>query len=522
MKMVTCILLLLLATIVSSWDPVRPGALVRKTGKVFIVNESVRVILKLDNVTHMDESLGNVRKGLDTVKMIISQNGIKDNRLEKKMSLINEKVSELESNFKQTSSKETRNKRAAPMVLAIAGIAGLGLTNMGFHVNMYSRMNTLERAYDKIEQLFDTTEDITDSVNDIIENLEQIDNKTTIVRVTLDTFMLLDQIYIKVYELHSNVEQLIQDLVLANTGSVTSTLLSITKLMNIVTTAKNNWNFQPFFEMNSIALYYPLLNSYLNGTSVIIDIPFSSELKFNLYKIIPFPVNLNGSILEVDIQQIDPINYVLSLDRLKESQITNDELTTCKKTDIDLYLCLPIHFTLNEALDESCPASLVNNVSIFKNCHFKEIQPIIKHETVQEAHYIYFPRPTTVSIVCQDSIQKSAIVNGSYSVPDSCELHSMNISTIANGKKTIELEKEKLLIDLKLSLPKESPTLKIKRLKKKTYRNIFANQFLEKPVYYMTIPIIIVFLILIIIIFCLFKKIKRMPRKMIHVASSKP
>ncbi len=59
--------------------------------------------------------------------------------------------------------------------------------------------------------------------------------------------MLLDQIYIKTIELHSGIEQLIQDLLLANTGSVTSMLLPITHLMKIINTAKIEWNFQPFF-----------------------------------------------------------------------------------------------------------------------------------------------------------------------------------------------------------------------------------------------------------------------------------
>ncbi len=90
-------------------------------------------------------------------------------------------------------------------------------------------------------------EDIQESIVDIAHILEQISISTSIVRDSVDIFMLLDQIYIKTIEQRSGIEQLIQDLLLANTGLVTSTLLPITRLIKIINTAKIEWNFQPFF-----------------------------------------------------------------------------------------------------------------------------------------------------------------------------------------------------------------------------------------------------------------------------------
>ncbi len=82
--------------------------------------------------------------------------------------------------------------------------------------------------------------------------------------------MVLDQLHVKINELNAEMEQLIQDLVLANAGYVTSTLFSISQLLNITQQAKYEWNFQPFFVSNNIALYYPLLNSFINDSGVII------------------------------------------------------------------------------------------------------------------------------------------------------------------------------------------------------------------------------------------------------------
>ena len=216
---------------------------------------------------------------------------------EKKVLLIQEKVKDLENNF-----LKTRNKRRITIIAAIGALAGLGTANLGLHANLHHRVNTLEYSFTKIDELQIVTEDIQESIDDIAHIMEQISINTSIVRESLDIFMLLDQIYVKAIELHSGIEQLIQDLVLANTGSVTSTLLPIPRLIKIINTAKSKWNFQPFFDTGNIALYYPLLNSYLNGTSVIIDIPLSSELMFNIYILIPFPMTHNGSTLAVDIQ----------------------------------------------------------------------------------------------------------------------------------------------------------------------------------------------------------------------------
>ena len=147
-------------------------------------------------------------------------------------------------------------------------------------------------------------------------------------------------------------------------------------------------------------MYYPLLTSYLNGSSVIIDIPFSSESTYHVYKCIPFPMHLNGYILSVDTKMVDPQNYILPIDNLKESKITNDDLQLCKRTNLDLYLCPSKLFTLNEALIHSCPASLVKNITIFKHCQFRDVRLEPHHENVHHAHYLYFPNRTTVTVLC--------------------------------------------------------------------------------------------------------------------------
>ncbi len=59
MQLYVCILL---ATLVTAWDLVRPGVLVKKIGDMFIINQSVRIVLCLDNVTHIRDM---INKGLE-------------------------------------------------------------------------------------------------------------------------------------------------------------------------------------------------------------------------------------------------------------------------------------------------------------------------------------------------------------------------------------------------------------------------------------------------------------------------
>ncbi len=139
-------------------------------------------------------------------------------------------------------------------------------------------------------------------------------------------------------------------------------MFSIPQLLNITQQDKYEWNFQPFFDANNIALYYPILRSFVNNTGVIIDIPFSSELKYHLYNLIPFPMKFNGSIVTIDTDITSPVNYILSINGLKESVIVNDDLLSCKRTNVDLYLCSATCFTFNKALRHSCAASLVKSL----------------------------------------------------------------------------------------------------------------------------------------------------------------
>ncbi len=92
MKVVAC---MFLAALISAWDPVRPRALVRKLGDMSVVKQSLRILLKLENVTYVRDSLHSIKQGLHTVTEKLLEKEVRNERLEKKVLLIQEIVREL-------------------------------------------------------------------------------------------------------------------------------------------------------------------------------------------------------------------------------------------------------------------------------------------------------------------------------------------------------------------------------------------------------------------------------------------
>ena len=498
------IILLIITAMSMAWDPVRPGALIQRKGEMLIVNQSVRIILKFDNVTYIQDNLNIIKDGLGTTTRKLKETGIDNVRINRKIAQIRNKVTHLEDNF--TSNK--KQKRALGVVIAIGALAGLGTINLGLNTELRNRVNVIEEKMARMDIIQEVIEDIQDSMEGLISNVEDLHNEVTSIRVSLDVFMLLDTLHIKICELENEVRQFIQDLVMSNNGAVTSTLLPIDKLTQVVTTAKIDWQFQPFFGEHNIALYYPLLRSYLNGSAVHIEVPFSTEFAYQIFQPIPFPMVINGTLLEVETEVTSPMNYALSIDNLKETKISNDELQTCTKTNINVYLCPPSYFTLREALVDSCLASLVRNVSVVENCQFKEALPRAKHVNIENSHYLFFPNQTKISVNCPGFRPEVAAIIGLYKVPDQCELNSEALTTIANRKRTVTIVKDKMLIDINIEIPKSSPPLRItKRMKRLPEKVVRGSGWDFK---WISIPIgIIIVAVLIIICFIVYSKYHR-------------
>ncbi len=93
----------------------------------------------------------------------------------------------------------------------------------------------------------------------MINSIEYLSIENSNVKESLENFIVLDQLHVKINKLNTEMEQLIQDLVMANAGHVTSTLFSIPQLLNITLQKKN---------MNGI------FNLSLSQTTLLFIIPY--------------------------------------------------------------------------------------------------------------------------------------------------------------------------------------------------------------------------------------------------------
>ena len=505
MWMLRCLLLI---SVVVAWDPVRPGALVKQVGDMIIVNESVRVVLNFKNVTKVRGVLSDIEKGLTKIKdkLVNLETTPIYTRLVTKFAICEDRLKELQRHFLE---EENRTKRAAPVIAAVGLGAMIGVTSIGFYTHLSGKVNTLMEEVPKIESLEESVKDIEETIGDITDNIEKLSVDHVNLEQSMDIYMMLDQVFLKLNEIQTGLATFIQDLVLANAGHVTSTLLSIPQLVKIVDNAHRDWNFQSFFTKDSLSMYYPLLTSYLNDSAVVIDIPFSSELHYRIYQIRPFPMYFNGSFYTLETPMVKPTNYVLSLDGRKESKILQDDLQECRKANINLYLCPAYMFTMQQALSSSCESSLVKNISVMRHCYFTQVKDMVpRHENLHDTHYLFFPNRTKVSIICPSLEPKVAAVYGLYRVPDQCELHAPYMSTIANRQNTFKMNQGDILLKINLELGNRTQVIKIRRLEKHIVTSHRGHTY--SGLYYLyIIPVVALVILCVVGIYCCKKRLRK-------------
>ncbi len=140
MEQVACIFSEIV-TLATAWDPVRPGALVRKISNMIIVNHSVRVLLKFDNINGVKENVRHINNGIQMVKDILIFSEISNMRLEEKLDAIQTKVTKTENNF-----LHSKSKRGVGIAIAIESLVGLGVANIGLYAELRSNVNNLQNS----------------------------------------------------------------------------------------------------------------------------------------------------------------------------------------------------------------------------------------------------------------------------------------------------------------------------------------------------------------------------------------
>ncbi len=138
------------------------------------------------------------------VKDQVENYNITNLRIVKKLETIQLNVNKVENNF-----LHSKSKRGLGLAIMIGSLVGLGVTNIGLYADIQSSVNSLQKSMSKIDALTEEIEEIQLTIDDLINNIQHLSVETSNVRESLDIFMVLDQLHIKVNELNTEMEQLI-------------------------------------------------------------------------------------------------------------------------------------------------------------------------------------------------------------------------------------------------------------------------------------------------------------------------
>ncbi len=143
MWLIKC-LLLVTASLVFAWDPVRPGALVRKVGKLMIVDESIRVILNVANVSSIKDTLDHIDEGMIQVKSQLDESNKAtslQSKLVTKYEMVMNRLQNLRANFHEP---ERREKRAVAVTGGVIIGTLLVVTGVGLYADLTSKVKVLK------------------------------------------------------------------------------------------------------------------------------------------------------------------------------------------------------------------------------------------------------------------------------------------------------------------------------------------------------------------------------------------
>ena len=224
---------------------------------------------------------------------------------------------------------------------------------------------------------------------------------------------------------------MMQNVVDAAHGYVSSNLLSIQDLKYAINVAREKYALTPIFTTEEIIHYYPLLNSFLTTDSIVINILFRSSHRYQLFEIEPFPMMLNNSMYMLDGSK----TLVLTNDEHSSyAKMSNEDLKDkCHTNSIGIYYSPSSMFSLIPVRETGvCEMQLLmtNSTRSLDICPYKQIVKGSFHHTLfMNKHYFIFPEFVEVTIRCPEGHTYKR-VKGIIQVRRECALTSLVVANI--------------------------------------------------------------------------------------------
>ncbi|MPC76172.1 hypothetical protein E2C01_070578 [Portunus trituberculatus] len=140
-------------------------------------DQSVRILLNLENVIQIRDTLATIKEGVTNVKNRLQDAEEPNTRLWKQTIEIETRLTKLEQNFL---GKSNRTKRGVAIAAVIGGLAGLRITSLGLYADLRNTVKTLQQSLPKLDALQANVNDIHETISEITDKIEYLNTNMAI------------------------------------------------------------------------------------------------------------------------------------------------------------------------------------------------------------------------------------------------------------------------------------------------------------------------------------------------------
>ena len=262
--------------------------------------------------------------------------------------------------------------------------------------------------------------EITHLLNEVSAQVTLLSDGLNTLNVQVTTNSLVDSLYTQVTYYGQLFMQMLNTLNLLSRGVVTPTLLPYSTLAGIVEYVIVVEGLFPAVHDHRIEDYYSLIQVEFDGRQILLYLPFVDKVKFDHFRLIPFPSLVNNkSLILTDVDS----DILLSDDGNFMASTSSSVLDSCL-TSYDYLVCLPSKLDFVKPTD-TCEYRIVTNSHNISICTFDYIDvPYVLRQELDDLTWLYFPQRTPVVISCPNSAPKPSQGWGRVPVARDCTVSS--------------------------------------------------------------------------------------------------
>ena len=435
-----------------------PGVIKKYEGEVFFVKDYLAVAIDHTHTLEIPKDLKRMLKEVDNIgKDLKKLNDSADTNDQKLIAEINTSNDIVESrllealgwfpNFHDT----TRNKRGLINIVGIGLKYLFGVLAQGDLDKLEDKLANLQDLKDRdhkvIEGLTSKAEKQRVKINQIIDQLNEANKHINELIDRSNMQSELHYIAIFINNMHKEVDYMIDevrhsidDLSLASKGIVTSNVISMNDMSMVLHEAKLTYHLEPIFNSRTLAYYYTVMEVLFAPSTVILQIPMSSEYTFHHFKFIPFPTFHKNETLILSENNTD----LLIQDNLHHiAETIHTSFAKCRKVS-DLKICPSNLLPLKSSLTyESCLKNLyfapltMDSLCTYVEVELTDISVLLEDQKV----FVTRTHNSPARIECGE--ERTVTRDRTFSVELNCQVSDSNMIILGTNSYSMKIDTEK-------------------------------------------------------------------------------